>query len=160
MLKKKHIVWILFFFIGCSIVNSSNELKQQYNFSNNNGLSFINCNIFEELENNQKASEKFKGKKLKIFVDQEEKWINDISKQDWLEENKETSNNIKTYFKKIDNVMNFFLEKFYTIEKHKIESKDSISINLQTKLLIFRKIYYDYNQKAFFESTLYGECDL
>ena len=160
MLKKKHIVWILFFFIGCSIVNSSNELKQQYNFSNRNGLSFINCNIFEELENNQKASEKFNGKQLKIFVDEDEEWINDISKQDWLEENKETSNKIKTYFKKIDNVMNFFLEKFYTIEKHKIESKDYISINLQTKLLIFKKIYYDHNQKAFFESTLYGECDL
>lgn len=159
MLKKKYIVFILFFLVSCSNINSSNEIKQQYNLSNRNGLSFIKCNIFEELENNQKANEKFKGKQLNIFVNEDEEWINDISKQDWLDENNEIKNKIKTYFKKKDNIMSFFLEKFYTIEKQKIESKDHIKINLQTKLLIFKKIYYDFNQKVFFESTLYGECD-
>lgn len=112
------------------------------------------------MENKKKAAVKFKGKKLHIFVNEKEKWINDISKQDWLIENKEAKNNVKNYFKKKNKIISFVLERFYTNEKKKIESKDFISINLLTKLLIFKKIYYDFNQNVFFESTIYGRCDL
>lgn len=158
MSNNKCLVLILFFFMSCSNVNLFQKFEEQDNFLKYEGLSFITCYIYKELENNKKANVKFKGKKLKIFVDEDKKWINDIPKRDWLIENEELKKNIKTYFKKKNDVISFILDKFYTDEKHKLESKDYISINLQTKLLIFSKIYYDNNQKVFFESTLYGKC--
>ena len=67
--------------------------------------------------------------------------------------------NIKTDFRKKKKVINFILEKFYTKDKIKIESKDELEINLQTKSLFFNKLYYNFNQEIFFESTLYGKCN-
>jgi len=156
--NNKCLVLILFFFVSCSNVNLFQKFDEQDNFLKYDGLSFITCHIYEELENNKIANVKFKGKKLKIFVDEDKKWINDISKRDWLIENEELKKNTKIYYKKKNNVISFILEKYYTDEKYKLESKDYVSIDLQTELLIFSKKYYNDNQKVFFESTLYGKC--
>ena len=158
MLKKKYF-FILFFIISCSTINLTEKSDKQYNTPNDNKLSFIKCNIFKELENNKSAKIKFKGKYLNIFVNEDEEWVNDISKKGWMRENNEIKDNIKTEFRKKKKVINFILEKFYTKEKKKLESKDVLEINLQTKLLFFNKIYYNFNQEIFFESTLYGKCN-
>ena len=158
MLKKKYF-FILFFIISCSTIKLIEESDKQYNTANNNKLSFIKCNIFKELENNKNAKIKFKDKYLNIFVNEDEEWVNDISKKDWMIENNDIKDNIKTEFRKKEKVINFILEKFYTKDKNKLESKDEIEINMQTKSLFFNKLYYDFNQEIFFESTLYGKCN-
>ena len=158
MLKKKYF-FILFFIISCSTIKLTEKSDKQYNTSNNNKLSIIKCNIFKELENNKNAKIKFKDKHLNIFVNEDEEWVSDISKKDWMIENNEIKDNIKTNFRKKKKVINFILEKFYTKDKIKIESKDELEINLQTKSLFFNKIYYNFNEEIFFESTLYGKCN-
>ena len=158
MLKKKYF-FILFFIISCSTIKLTEKSDKQYNTSNNNKLSIIKCNIFKELENNKNAKIKFKDKHLNIFVNEDEEWVSDISKKDWMIENNEIKDNIKTDFRKKKKVINFILEKFYTKDKIKIESKDELEINLQTKSLFFNKIYYNFNEEIFFESTLYGKCN-
>ena len=92
-------------------------------------------------------------------MNEDEEWVSDISKKDWMIENNEIKDNIKTDFRKKKKVINFILEKFYTKDKIKIESKDELEINLQTKSLFFNKIYYNFNEEIFFESTLYGKCN-
>ena len=92
-------------------------------------------------------------------MNEDEEWVNDISKKDWVIENNEIKDNIKTEFRKKKKVISFTLEKFYTKDKNKLESKDEIEINMRTKLLFFNKLYYDFNQEIFFESTLYGKCN-
>ena len=158
MLKKKYF-FILFFIISCLAIKLIEKSDKQYNTANNNKLSFIKCNIFKELENNKNAKIKFKGKRLDIFVNENEEWVGDISKKDWMIENNEIIDNIKTNFRKKRKVINFTLEKFYTKDKTKLESKDELVINLQTKSLFFNKLYYNFNQEIFFESTLYGKCN-
>ena len=158
MLKKKYF-FILFFIISCSTIKLTEKSDKQYNTSNNNKLSIIKCNIFKELENNKNAKIKFKDKHLNIFVNEDEEWVSDISKKDWMIENNEIKDNIKTDFRKKKKVINFILEKFYTKDKIKLESKDELEINLQTKSLFFNKIYYNFNEEIFFESTLYGKCN-
>ena len=145
--------------MSCSTINLTEKKNKQYNISNNNKLSFIKCNIFKELENNKNAKIKFYGKHLNIFVNEDEQWVSDISKKDWMIENIEIKDNIKINFKKKKNKINFILEKFHTKDKNKLESKDELEINLQTKALFFNKLYYNYNQEIFFESTLYGKCN-
>ena len=145
--------------MSCSTINLTEKKNKQYNISNNNKLSFIKCNIFKELENNKNAKIKFYGKYLNIFVNEDEQWVSDISKKDWMIENIEIKDNIKINFKKKKNKINFILEKFHTKDKNKLESKDELEINLQTKALFFNKLYYNYNQEIFFESTLYGKCN-
>ena len=157
MLKKKYF-FILFFIISCSTINLTEKSDKQYNTSNNSKLSFIKCNIFKELENNKNAKIKFKGKHLNIFVNEDEEWVNDISKKDWMKKNNEIKDNIKTDFRKKKKVIYFILEKFYTKDKNKLESKDELELNLRTKTLFFNKLYYNFNQEIFFKSTLYGKC--
>ncbi len=158
MLKKKYF-FILFFIISCSTINLTEKSDKQYNTSNNSKLSFIKCNIFKELENNKNAKIKFKGKHLNIFVNEDEEWVSDISKKDWMIKNNRIKDNIKTNFRKKKKVINFILEKFYTKDKKYLESKDELEINLLTKSLFFNKLYYNFNQEIFFESTLYGKCN-
>ena len=158
MLKKKYF-FILFFIISCSTISLTEKSDKQYNIPNDNKLSFIKCNIFKELENNKNAKIKFKGKRLDIFVNENEEWVGDISKKDWMIENNEIIDNIKTNFRKKKKLINFTLEKFHTKDKTKLESKDELVINLQTKSLFFNKLYYNFNQEIFFESTLYGKCN-
>ena len=158
MLKKKYF-FILFFIISCSTIKLIEKSDKQYNTANNNKLSFIKCNIFKELENNKSAKIKFKGKYLKIFVNEDEEWVSDISKKDWMIKNNGIKDNIKTNFRKKKKVINFILEKFYTKDKKYLESKDELEINLLTKSLFFNKLYYNFNQEIFFESTLYGKCN-
>ena len=157
MLKKKYF-FILFFIISCSTINLTDKSDKQYSTLNNNKLSLIKCNILKELENNKNAKIKFKDKYLNIFVNEDEEWVNDISKKDWVIENNEIKDNIKTEFRKKKKVINFILKKFYTKDKYKLESKDEIEIDMHTKSLFFNKLYYDFNQEVFFESTLYGKC--
>ena len=158
MLKKKYF-FILFFIISCSTISLTEKSNKQYNTPNDNKLSFIKCNIFKELENNKNAKIKFKGKRLDIFVNENEEWVGDISKKDWMIKNNGIKDNIKTNFRKKKKVINFILEKFYTKDKKYLESKDELEINLLTKSLFFNKLYYNFNQEIFFESTLYGKCN-
>jgi len=159
LLKNKYFVFILFFFLSCSTINSHKKSEEKYNNLNYNGMSVLSCNIFEELENNKIANKKFKGVQLNIFMNVKKEWINDISKHDWLTKNKEKKDKIKTNFKKTKKMISFTLEKFYTKEKRKIESADYIEIHFQSKLLIFKKLYYNFDQEIFFDSSIYGICD-
>ena len=93
-------------------------------------------------------------------MNEDDKWINDISKKDWMKENNEIKNNIKIEFKKEREIFFFSLEKYFTENKTKLESKDQVELNTNTKLLIFKKSYYNFNQNVYFESTLYGKCQI
>tara|TARA_B100000989_G_scaffold293374_1_gene270682 strand:- start:607 stop:1047 length:441 start_codon:yes stop_codon:yes gene_type:complete len=146
--------------MSCSTINLAEKFEKKYNISDHTKLSIVKCNIFKELENNENAKIKFKGKQLNIYLNEDDEWINDITKEDWLKKNSEIKNNIKINFKKRNELLYFTLEKYYTESKTELESKDQVEINANTKLLIFKKSYYNYNQKVYFESTLYGRCKI
>ena len=42
----------------------------------------------------------FYGKHLNIFVNEDEEWVGDISKKDWMIKNNEINDNIKANFRK------------------------------------------------------------
>ena len=146
--------------MSCSTINVAEKFEKKYNHSDHTKLSFVKCNIFKELENNENAKIKFKGKQLNIYLNEDDEWISDISKKDWMKENNEIKNNIKIEFKKEREIFFFSLEKYFTENKTKLESKDQVEINTNTKLLIFKKSYYNFNQNVYFESTLYGKCKI
>lgn len=114
------------------------------------------CQINEELENEVDAHQKvYKNKTLKIFIDEKKKWINDFSFSDW-EKRKDRFSDIN--FTSKSNVFLFKLKEFHNQEKKNLESVSEISITKITKILKFKKHYYDFNKKIFFTSEVRGKC--
>ena len=93
---------------------------------------YLNCQITEELENNKSAKKKlYEFNNLVLFFDLKNEWINDISKKQWLETEKDNFERIDVEFVNDKSVYKFFLKN--------IIQKKRKTLNHLMKLFLIKK---------------------
>lgn len=120
---------------------------------------YLNCQITEELENNKSAKKKlYEFNNLVLFFDLKNEWINDISKKQWLETEKDNFERIDVEFVNNKSVYKFFLKKYYSEKKKNIESSYEIIFDKKTGLMSFPKYYFKNKNELFFSTEIKGIC--
>lgn len=120
---------------------------------------YLNCQITEELENNKSAKKKlYEFNNLVLFFDLKNEWINDISKKQWLETEKDNFERIDFKFVNDKSVYKFFLKKYYSEKKKNIESSYEIIFDKKTGLMSFPKYYFKNKNELFFSTEIKGIC--
>ena len=120
---------------------------------------YLNCQITEELENNKSAKKKlYEFNYLVLFFDLKNEWINDISKKQWLETEKDNFERIDFEFVNDKSVYKFFFKKYYSEKKKNIESSYEIIFDKKTGLMSFPKYYFKNKNELFFSTEIKGIC--
>jgi len=120
---------------------------------------YLNCQITEELENNKSAKKKlYEFNNLVLFFDLKNEWINDISKKQWLETEKDNFERIEVEFVNDKSVYKFFFKKYYSEKKKNIESSYEIIFDKKTGLMSFPKYYFKNKNELFFSTEIKGIC--
>ena len=120
---------------------------------------YLNCQITEELENNKSAKKKlYEFNNLVLFFDLKNEWINDISKKQWLETEKDNFERIDFKFVNDKSVYKFFFKKYYSEKKKNIESSYEIIFDNKTGLMSFPKYYFKNKNELFFSTEIKGIC--
>ena len=120
---------------------------------------YLNCQITEELENNKSAKKKlYEFDNLVLFFDLKNEWINDISKKQWLETEKDNFERIDFKFVNDKSVYKFFFKKYYSEKKKNIESSYEIIFDKKTGLMSFPKYYFKNKNELFFSTEIKGIC--
>ena len=120
---------------------------------------YLNCQITEELENNKSAKKKlYEFDNLVLFFDLKNEWINDISKKQWLETEKDNFERIEVEFVNDKSVYKFFFKKYYSEKKKNIESSYEIIFDKKTGLMSFPKYYFKNKNELFFSTEIKGIC--
>lgn len=120
---------------------------------------YLNCQITEELENNKSAKKKlYEFNNLVLFFDLKNEWINDISKKQWLETEKDNFERIDVEFVNDKSVYKFFFKKYYSEKKKNIESSYEIIFDKKTGLMSFPKYYFKNKNELFFSTEIKGIC--
>ncbi len=120
---------------------------------------YLNCQITEELENNKSAKKKlYEFNNLVLFFDLKNEWINDISKKQWLETEKDNFERIDFKFVNDKSVYKFFFKKYYSEKKKNIESSYEIIFDKKTGLMSFPKYYFKNKNELFFSTEIKGIC--
>tara|TARA_B100001939_G_scaffold342399_1_gene353483 strand:- start:1614 stop:2054 length:441 start_codon:yes stop_codon:yes gene_type:complete len=120
---------------------------------------YLNCQITEELENNKSAKKKlYEFNNLVLFFDLKNEWINDISKKQWLENEKDNFERIDFEFVNDKSVYKFFFKKYYSEKKKNIESSYEIIFDKKTGLMSFPKYYFKNKNELFFSTEIKGIC--
>ena len=141
----KSLIFLIFFFPGHDNVLFSKE--------------YLNCQITEELENNKSAKKKlYEFNNLVLFFDLKNEWINDISKKQWLETEKDNFKRIDVEFVNDKSVYKFFLKKYYSEKKKNIESSYEIIFDNKPGLMSFPKYYFKNKNELFFSTEIKGIC--
>lgn len=118
----------------------------------------LSCMINNELENNKPARKNlFIGKKIILYLNEEESWLYETKKKEWKRLNLEKSELISQTFE--ENIRNYiFVKKIFNTKKKKlIESIDKIVLVKQSMEMIYLKEYYN-NNKKYFSSEIRGIC--
>ena len=120
---------------------------------------YLNCQITEELENNKSAKKKlYEFNNLVLFFDLKNEWINDISKKQWLETEKDNFERIDFEFVNDKSVYKFFFKKYHSEKKKNIESSYEIIFDKKTGLMSFPKYYFKNKNELFFSTEIKGIC--
>jgi hypothetical protein len=130
-------------------------------FSNSHAkeITFL-CKISEELENGKPASKKnYEQTPISLYLDKNEKWINDFRKKDFFDNEKDLVNKISYNF--IEQKKNFIFRffKYQTVKKKRVESSSFIKLSKFDGFMSFLKTYYDINEQAFFTTEVRGICN-
>jgi len=136
---------IFFFIILIPLMSFSEEME-------------LSCMINNELENNKPARKNlFIGKKIILYLNEEESWLYETKKKEWKRLNLEKSELISQTFE--ENIRNYiFVKKIFNTKKKKlIESIDKIVLVKQSMEMIYLKEYYN-NNKKYFSSEIRGIC--
>ena len=118
----------------------------------------LSCMINNELENNKPARKNlFIGKKIILYLNEEESWLYETKKKEWKRLNLEKSELISQTFE--ENIRNYiFVKKIFNTKKKKlIGSIDKIVLVKQSMEMIYLKEYYN-NNKKYFSSEIRGIC--
>ena len=141
----KSLIFLIFFFPGHDNVLFSKE--------------YLNCQITEELENNKSAKKKlYEFNDLVLFFDLKNEWINDISKKQWLETEKDNFERIDVEFVNDKSIYKFSLKKYYSEKKKNIESSYEIIFDKKTGSMSFPKYYFKNKNELFFSTEIKGIC--
>jgi hypothetical protein len=136
---------IFFFIILIPLMSFSEEME-------------LSCMINNELENNKPARKNlFIGKKIILYLNEEESWLYETKKKEWKRLNLEKSELISQTFE--ENIRNYiFVKKIFNTKKKKlIGSIDKIVLVKQSMEMIYLKEYYN-NNKKYFSSEIRGIC--
>ena len=119
----------------------------------------LNCKINKELENGEETFKRvYQDQNLKIYLDRNNFWLNDIKYNDWVKTNSDQRSKIETNLREYRKSYSFELKEFDDLEKKKIESSSKITLEKFGGRLEFTKFYYDYNQRIFFSTEVRGIC--
>ena len=120
--------------------------------------SFL-CNISHELENKKPAKKRlYKINKLELFVDLKNDWINDISRESWLEIEKNNLSRINTNFMKNKTKYIFLYKRYYSEKKKNLELSYEIIFDKKTGSMSFPKNYFKNENELFFSTEVRGIC--
>ena len=119
----------------------------------------LNCKINKELENGEETFKRvYQDQNLKIYLDRNNFWLNDIKYNDWVKINSDQRSKIETNLREYRKSYSFELKEFDDLEKKNIESSSKITLEKFGGSLEFTKFYYDYNQRIFFSTEVRGIC--
>jgi hypothetical protein len=130
-------------------------------FSNSHAKEIIFlCKISEELENGKPASKKnYEQTPISLYLDKNEKWINDFRKKDFFDNEKDLVNKISYNFIEQKKIFIFRFFKYQTVKKKRVESSSFIKLSKFDGFMSFLKTYYDINEQAFFTTEVRGICN-
>ena len=130
-------------------------------FSNSHAKEIIFlCKISEELENGKPASKKnYEQTPISLYLDKNEKWINDFRKKDFFDNEKDIIDKISFNFIEQKKIFIFRFFKYQPEKKKKVESSSFIKLSKFDGLMSFLKTYYDINEQAFFTTEVRGICN-
>ena len=136
---------IFFFFL-----NFSNIVLSKVSFD---------CDIYSELENKEPARKKnYENSQLELFLDLESKWLNDLPKNKWLENEIDNLDRIEINFLMENAVYTFFYRRYYTPQKKKVELFYQVTFNEKTGQMSFPKNYFNDEGEIFFSTEVIGFC--
>ena len=119
----------------------------------------LSCKITSELENGKVLyKKKYKDSNLRIFLNEEFNWINDIS----FFEFKANVNLFKSSshtFEVEKNKINFKMTEYFSAEKISKNIENFITYDYIEKTMIFQKMYYDFDGQIYFTTTVKGLCN-
>mgnify|MGYP001384863400 CR=1 FL=1 len=119
----------------------------------------LSCLITDEIENNEPAKGKnYFNKKLIIYLDKKNSWINDIEKSLWIKEYKDDFERTEIRFLEDNKKINFQYELFFSPEKKNLELVSLITFEKFSGNLNFIKNYYNFKNEIFFVSEVQGKC--
>ena len=118
----------------------------------------LSCIIDEELENNLPTKKNiFIGKKIKIYLDKNNKWLYETKKKEWESLNSENQNLISQSFQENNGILTFIKKKYNTEKQKQLQYIDKVILIKQTMEINFLKEYYN-NYIKFFSSEIRGIC--
>ena len=141
---------IIFTFVSTSVIANNNfsELKE------------FNCIVLIELENNRPALKRnYEKKKINLFLDYDNKWLNEIRKDKWLITEKNELEHIDTDFIQKESKVFFSYKRFFSKKKENLDLEYKVIIDKIDNSFRFPKYYYTRNNELFFSSELTGVCN-
>ena len=119
----------------------------------------MKCDIIEELENNHPAKSKnYVEKKISIFIDRVNLWLNDIPYNKWQNQNKKSVGKIEKKFEETEKIIFFNFYEFSEDNKENLETSFKITFEKFGGYISFIKFYYDHNDEVYFSSEIRGQC--
>jgi len=141
---------IIFTFVFTSVIAKNN-------FSE---LIEFDCKVSSELENNLPALKRnYEKKEINLFLDYDNKWLNEIRKDQWLINEKNELENIDTDFIQKDSKVFFSYKRFFSKKKENLDLEYKVIIDKIDNSFSFPKYYYTRNNELFFSSELIGACN-
>lgn len=119
------------------------------------------CNITGEIENKIQAKKrKYLNKPIKIILDRQNNWINDLNKSKWLKRESVSANDIEYVMNEDDFEISFQLKKFLNETKKTIDLVINLTFNKPKKSISFIKYYFDFDRNVILETEVKGICHL
>ena len=134
-------LFMIFFFL-----NFSNIVLSKVSFD---------CDIYSELENKEPARKNYENSQLELFLDLESKWLNDLPKNKWLENEIDNLDRIEINFL-MENAVYTFLQEILYSSKKKVELFYQVTFNEKTGQMSFPKNYFNDEGEIFFSTEVIG----
>lgn len=132
----------------------------QINYTDAAKIEIYTCNITGEIENKIQAKKrKYVNKPIKIILDRENNWFNDLNKYKWLKKESVSENDIEYDMYEDNFKITFQLKKFLNNTKT-IDLVIKLTFNKSKKSISFIKYYFDFDRKIILETEVKGICHL
>ena len=144
-------IFLFFFLFFSTSIFAINNLSESKEFD---------CKILSELENNLPALKRnYEKKKINLFLNYKQKWLNEITKNNWLIAEKDKLDKIDINFVEKGSKVFFSYKRFFSNRKQNLDLEYKVVINKTDNSFSFPKYYYNQNNEVFFSSQLKGICN-
>ena len=119
----------------------------------------FDCKVLSELENNLPALKRnYEKKNINLFLNYKLKWLNEIAKNNWLINEKDSLDKVDINFVEKDSKVFFSYKRFFSNKKENLDLEYKVVIDRTDNSFSFPKYYYNRNNEVFFSSELKGIC--